>query len=191
MDLTRIDDEFGEALRIARQAKGVTQEELADAVERMGIKLSQATIGKIERGERKVTVGESYALSRALRIYDGELVRGIAAATALALAEKLERLRAEAKDALHVFESAQALVEAQAHQLPESERATLQGAIRETIEDLVEDYRRDRQVDNDAMLNRAELDGDPLLGARLENRRGLRHPRAVSLILELPEQRRG
>lgn len=191
MDLSRIDDEFGKALRIAREAKGVTQEELAEAVERMGIRLSQATIGKIERGDRKVTVGESHALARALRIHEGELARGVSATTALVLRDRLDALRAEAKDALHAFESAQALVEVQSKSLPDTEQVALQDAVAETLEELIEDYRRDRQVDNEALLRRHELDGDPLLGARRDNRRGLRHPRAVAMILDLPEGRRG
>lgn len=189
MDFSRIDDQFGEALRIARQAKSVTQEELAAALESMGVKLSQATIGKIERGERKVTVGESHALSRALRLYDDELVRGISATTALALQRKLDQLRDEVKDALHAFEAAQALVEVQGKALAMEDQHALEGAVTEPIEHVVEEYRRDRQVDNEAAARRQELDGHAAATFKRDPRRGLRHPRANALILNLPEPR--
>lgn len=190
MDITRIDEEFGEALRIARQAKGVTQEELSNAVEAMGIKLSQATIGKIERGERKVTVGESHAISRALRIWQEDLVRGISGATALDLQERLNKLRDEAKNALHAFQAGQALVAAQSQALEIDDRQSLDGAIAESLEALVEDYRRDRQVENEAFVRRNELDGDDsraTVARRFDIRHGLRHPRANAVILMLAQ----
>lgn len=189
MDLSRIDDEFGEALRIARQAKGVTQEELSAMLEPMGVKLSQATIGKIERGDRKVTIGESHALARALRLYGDELVRGVSATTSLALRRKLAEFRDEAKDALHAFEAAQALVEVQASALELADQSDLRADVDETIEHLVEEYRRDRQADNVAIDLRQDLDGNKLSASKRDPRRGLRHPRATARILDLPEHR--
>lgn len=188
MDMSRIDLEFGEALRIARQAKGVTQEELADAVEAMGVKLSQATIGKIERGERKVTVGESQALARGLRIWGEELIHGISGASALALRERLNTLRDEAKDALHAFEAGQSLVRVQLGKLNDDDRGSLLDAVRESLEDLVEDYRRDRQAANESLRTRQELDGDPIPDdASYDPRRGYAHPHANAMILRLPD----
>lgn len=189
MDFSRIDDEFGEALRIARQAKGVTQEELAAALESMGLKLSQATIGKIERGDRKVTVGEAHALSRSLRLYNDELMRGVSATSALALQAGLDRLRDDVKDALHAFEAGQALVEVQGRALAVEDQHALSGAVTETIEEVVEEYRRDRQVDNEAVIRRGELDGHSASTVQRDPRRGLRHPRANALILDLKDPR--
>ena len=198
MDVGRIDGEIGEALRIARLAKGVTQDDLSAAVEAMGVKLSQATIGKIERGERKVTLGESYALSRALGLFQDELVGGISATSAFALAERLDRLRDELKEALHAFESGQALVIAQARALDPSDQVRLRDAVRESLEDVIEEYRRDRQVANESWARRKALDGDALstspiveafgpIAGEQRPRAGLAHPHAVAVILQEAE----
>lgn len=198
MDLSRIDDEFGEALRIARQAKGVTQEELSADVWAMGVKLSQATIGKIERGERKVSVGEAHALSRALHLYSDELVRGISAASAHALTERLRILREELKSALHAFESGQALVEGQGRRLDHNDQQALLYATRESLEDVIKEYRKDQEVANEARLLRDRADGlqplspsgdsvfdlQGLEGPFKNTRVGFGHPRARAVILD-------
>lgn len=73
MDLKHIDRDFGRAVHAARESKpGMTQAKLSEALEVYGIYLSEATIGKIERGDRKVTVGEAQAIARALgHTFDG------------------------------------------------------------------------------------------------------------------------
>nr|WP_295788725.1 helix-turn-helix transcriptional regulator [uncultured Microbacterium sp.] len=124
---------------------------------RSGITL--ATIGKIERGERKVTVGESRALSRALGLYEDELVRGISGATAGALRQRLGVLREELKSALHAFETGQYIVESQAHGLDSRDQHWLRPDVIESIEDVVADYRRDQVAANAARDHRARLDG--------------------------------
>lgn len=189
MDLSRIDDEFGEALRIARQASGITQEELADMMFAMGFKLSQATIGKIERGERKVTVGESQALARGLGLFGSELIRGVSGASARVLKDRLKILRDEAKDALHAYEAGQALVLVQLAGLSEMDRAPLEREVHESLEELVESYRRDREVANTARASIQEGNGVSMVPAEAleyDPRRGYEHPRANALILQSP-----
>lgn len=191
--MTRIDDEFGEALRIARQSAGVTQEDLSAAVGQMGIKLSQATIGKIERGERKVTVGESQALSRALGLYRDELIRGISTTSASVLREQLAMLRDELKNALHAFESGQAIVESRAQHLDIRDQYELQQPVLESIEEVIAEYRHDQEAANAARRHRAHLDGaddwEPVRssvftpGAGKPARLGIGHPRALETIL--------
>lgn len=66
MELENVDRDIGNAVRLARVSKDKSQEDLAAEMTRLGYPVSQATIGKIERGERKVTVGEATALAQAL-----------------------------------------------------------------------------------------------------------------------------
>lgn len=64
---------FAANLRVARDAKGVTQAALAEAMNQHGFKWYGPTVYKIETGERQVLLGEALALSRILDIGVGEL----------------------------------------------------------------------------------------------------------------------
>lgn len=65
-DMTAIDREFGARLRAAREAKNMSQTQLAEAMRPLGYDVTQQMIYKIESGQRKVTVGEATALAKAL-----------------------------------------------------------------------------------------------------------------------------
>lgn len=61
-----IDDSFGPRFLAARREKGMSQESVVDGLAQRGINLHVTAIGKIERGERRVTVGEASALASVL-----------------------------------------------------------------------------------------------------------------------------
>jgi transcriptional regulator with XRE-family HTH domain len=61
-----VDDSFGSRFLAARREKDLSQEAVVTALEARGIKLHVTAIGKIERGERRVTVGEASALASVL-----------------------------------------------------------------------------------------------------------------------------
>jgi transcriptional regulator with XRE-family HTH domain len=61
-----VDREIGRRVREGRQALGMSQDALAEAMTTAGFGFHVTTIGKIERGERKVTLGEAGALASAL-----------------------------------------------------------------------------------------------------------------------------
>jgi len=63
---------FGRNLRRARQARGYSQEELA---ERAG--LHRTYVGSVERGERNVSLKNIVALASALQIDPASLFEGI------------------------------------------------------------------------------------------------------------------
>ncbi len=58
--------EFGQAVRTARERRGITQEQLAHEVESLG--LSRFTIAKIEAGSRPTPVEDVLAIARALQV---------------------------------------------------------------------------------------------------------------------------
>ena len=62
------DEAFSALLRGERERKGLTQEELADAVSRAGYDFHQQTVYKIESGRRKVSVGEALAIATVLGV---------------------------------------------------------------------------------------------------------------------------
>lgn len=76
MNISEIDRDFGERVREARTGNGMKQDQLAEAVEALDIGMTPATIGKIERGERRVTIGEATAIARALDMEVIDLTRG-------------------------------------------------------------------------------------------------------------------
>ena len=50
-------------LRATRQASGLSQQNVADALKPLGISLSQTQVAKIERGERPLRLDEAVALA--------------------------------------------------------------------------------------------------------------------------------
>jgi transcriptional regulator with XRE-family HTH domain len=50
---------FGRRLSYLRQQAGLTQQQLADVMREAGAKMHRSTIGKIEAGERVVSIGEA------------------------------------------------------------------------------------------------------------------------------------
>jgi transcriptional regulator with XRE-family HTH domain len=62
------DATFARRLRLVREAAGMTQQQLADAMAATGNKIHRSTIGKIESGGRPVTIGEAVQLAGILGI---------------------------------------------------------------------------------------------------------------------------
>ena len=60
----QFDDAFAENFRVARIAGGLSQQEVADQMTARGYEFHQSTVGKIERGKRRVSVGEAVALAQ-------------------------------------------------------------------------------------------------------------------------------
>lgn len=58
---------FARRLRIVREASGLTKQQVADAMTAAGFaQVHRSTVGKIESGDRPVTIGEAVALAAAL-----------------------------------------------------------------------------------------------------------------------------
>jgi transcriptional regulator with XRE-family HTH domain len=59
---------FGRRLRYLREQAGLTQQQLADVMREAGSRMHRSTIGKIEAGERVVSVGEAAQFAAVLGI---------------------------------------------------------------------------------------------------------------------------
>jgi transcriptional regulator with XRE-family HTH domain len=68
------DAAFGRRLRYLREEAGLTQQQLADVMREAGIKMHRSTIGKIEAGERVVSIGEAAQFAERLGIDLRELI---------------------------------------------------------------------------------------------------------------------
>ncbi len=71
-----------------RTEAGLTQEELAAALQRLGWDLARGTLAKIEAGLRRVNDGEFFLLAKCLRKEPFEMFRGVKAAHALDVARQ-------------------------------------------------------------------------------------------------------
>jgi transcriptional regulator with XRE-family HTH domain len=65
---------FGRRLRYMREEAGLTQQQLADVMRAAGFRIYRSTIGKIEAGERVVSVGEATEFADVLGIDLRELI---------------------------------------------------------------------------------------------------------------------
>lgn len=65
---------FLQGLRQAREAAGLTQEQIAD---RLGSKATQSFVSKCERGERRIDIVELRAFCRAIGVPFGDFVQRI------------------------------------------------------------------------------------------------------------------
>lgn len=66
---------FARRLRSIREQADMTQQQLADAMARTGSRIHRSTIGKIENGDRPVTVGEAVQIAGIFGVPLTELVR--------------------------------------------------------------------------------------------------------------------
>lgn len=69
-----VDAVFARRLRDVRGIAGLTQQQLADRMTAAGYKMFRSQIGKIENGDRPVTVGEATVLAAALGVELTELL---------------------------------------------------------------------------------------------------------------------
>lgn len=63
---------FGKRLATVRHQKGVTQEQLADAVD-----VHRTYIGFIEQGKRNPSIGNVHKIAKALKITTADLLKGL------------------------------------------------------------------------------------------------------------------
>lgn len=75
-DLATIDGLFGKRFAEARKDKGLSQEAIVSELEKRGYSLHITAVGKIERGERRVTVGEAAALADTLNFTLDAMIGG-------------------------------------------------------------------------------------------------------------------
>jgi len=168
MVLQHIDRDFGKSVKLTRVDREMSQEDLAARVKALGYAMSQATVGKIERGERRVTVGEAKAIAQALRVSIDELLRGPSSVSAEQLRSRLRILRNELVDAARAFDSGRAIVamEALSKSLDKTDVDWLRSLVLESIDDVIDGYRKDNVVANEADRRRDEMDGSSPLERR-------------------------
>ena len=92
------DERFGPAFAAARKARGLSQEDVSAEMERRGHHVALTAISRLEKSQRKVTVGEAIALASIV----GSTVEELAGAAdprlavAFSTASRLERVLARA-----------------------------------------------------------------------------------------------
>jgi len=163
-----MDEKFAEAFRLARQAAGLSQAEVAARMADFGYDTSQPVIGQIERGERRVTIGEGEALSAIVDRSTRTLLNG---PTSLRLELGVEHLRARRKaikEAVERFQSAQ-LVLAQVLDIDERnpdpanpasrfERSLAADLLMETPKEILDEYEKDVRAGMEGHRIRDRLD---------------------------------
>jgi transcriptional regulator with XRE-family HTH domain len=80
---------FAARLREARNARGWTQQELANAMEALGAPMDRTTIAKLEKGQRQARVEELVALAAALDVSPLYLILPLRIDTTVRLTPKL------------------------------------------------------------------------------------------------------
>jgi transcriptional regulator with XRE-family HTH domain len=121
------DSLFTRRLREFRLLAGMTQQHLADQMARTGSKIHRSTVGKIEIGDRPVTIGEAVQFAAVLGVPLAELVADPSAGTghARALIEAqltAASIRREAEEQARLVREAKALYENAAERLNAAER---------------------------------------------------------------------
>ena len=104
-DVEMNQDVFGDALKRARTARGLTQRGLADELQEIGLSVDQASIARMEAGKREPRLSEALAIAAHLDIDIGALggqevelmtrlrtaIAEIAEHTAMIVAEEMRR----------------------------------------------------------------------------------------------------
>ena len=82
--------QFGENLKIQREQRGWTQEQLAAKLRAVGVQAHWSTIGKIENGDRSVRVDEAAAIAD---LFDGMSIDALVGRKAVGEGDKIFALR--------------------------------------------------------------------------------------------------
>lgn len=166
------DRKFAETFRLARIAAGKSQSDIATEAAGWGLDISQAVVGKIERGERRVTLGEAEVLSAILGESPRGLMRGPGGWRLDRGFEFAREQEARLKEAVERFQSAQVAL---AMALTQAERDDpnprgLDGLTRSEVEyelartplDVLRDYETDVRARQAAMviIDNAESEQD-------------------------------
>lgn len=168
VDAKTMDERFAEAFRLARQAAGLSQAEVAAQMAAYGYELNQPVIGKIERGERRVSIGEGEALSAIVNRSTRTLLEGEHTLRTELGSEHLLKRRAALKEAIERFQSAQ-LALAQALDIEERRGNhawstyvdnIADSMLNETPRDVLDEYEKDVRAGMAAYRLRDGMDED-------------------------------
>ncbi|MGN7969326.1 helix-turn-helix domain-containing protein [Microbacterium sp. 22296] len=166
MDAKTMDERFSEAFRLARQVAGLSQAEVAAQMADFGYEMAQPVIGKIERGERRVSIGEGEALSSIVGRTTRSLLEGPQTLRIELGAEHVRLRRSALIEAVERFQSAQMAL-AQAldttddlgnHRWSTFAANTAELLLRETPRDVLDAYEKDTQAAMTASRLRDQMD---------------------------------
>ncbi|GAA2171118.1 hypothetical protein GCM10009846_03850 [Agrococcus versicolor] len=142
MKFRDIDGAVGATIRAYRLDTGKSQDALAAEMTYRGFPMSQPTIGKIERGDRKVTLGEALAFADTLEIDPLALTRPSVDVPSDVLLRRIADDRAHLKDTLRRFEEMQYALAVGADDLAHV-TSELEELLLEGVEDIVREYRNE------------------------------------------------
>lgn len=92
---TSAEDHFAANLRLLRDHRGLSQESLAKQMTDRGYKWGQATVYKIEKGERRMQLGEALAVAAILEVPVDKMAAGTGD---IVMLSKIRTARAELAD---------------------------------------------------------------------------------------------
>ncbi|MGO2746738.1 helix-turn-helix domain-containing protein [Microbacterium sp.] len=126
-----VDANFGERFLTARKLKGLSQEAVVTGLISRGLTMHVTAIGKIERGERRVTVGEASALASVLGYtLDGLIGGGADLMMAYVLSDRARDVYGRAwHDYLNALIDVAVAADEQNHPLREADRDWLTGSM--------------------------------------------------------------
>jgi len=165
-DFKALDDNFAGAFKSARVHADLSQEAVAERMREYGFEMSQPVIGKIERAQRRVTIGEAEALSACVNISLSSLLAGPESLGLERARTELYRLRNDFKKAAMDFQEGQAALAILADgidgagKLEEHEREDLERLIMEQLENVLRELKHDNQAENQGRKLRDDMDWD-------------------------------
>lgn len=161
-----MDERFAEAFRLARQVAGLSQSEVAAQMADYGYEMAQPVIGKIERGERRVSIGEGEALSAIVGRSTRSLLEGPQTLQIELGAEHVRARRAALVEAVERFQSAQMALaqaldttdDAGNHRWSIFTSNTAELLLQETPRDVLDEYEKDTRAAMAASRLRDQMD---------------------------------
>jgi transcriptional regulator with XRE-family HTH domain len=165
-DFKNLDDRFAAAFKVARDHAELSQEAIAERMRELGFDMSQPVIGKIERGQRKVSIGEAEALSSTVSQDLHSLLAGPQYMRLRRATAELDRLRTEVMQSIARFQSGQQAMALFADQLKglgelgELDAEDVEYLMLEPIAEIVAELKKDNISANVARRHRDQLDQD-------------------------------
>ena len=158
------DDRFASAFKFARVEAELSQESVAEQMRDLGFDMSQPVVGKIERGNRRVSIGEAEALASIVKTSLSALLAGPRFLRLEKAMNEMKRRRNDLIEAALRYQGGQQALAMLGDELRRDgdldayETEVLEDQLFESIHDVMDEVRRDNIGINLGRQIRDDLD---------------------------------
>ncbi|MGZ0710550.1 helix-turn-helix transcriptional regulator (plasmid) [Coraliomargarita sp. W4R53] len=164
------DQRFPANMKRLREAKEMSQTELARQMKDAGFPYHQQTVQRVESGERPVRLAEAFAIARCLGARVEHMTQGEGADQALDAAREVERTAEALKRAASDYYGAKFMLGLTMEKIPLKEmpfplKVVGRESVPKTVEDVIREWRKEKGMRDPIRITRDDGNPTPWLDA--------------------------